>query len=264
MDAVRQKSYYRPQRWCYMRIYILSGLHIEFKPFFPQLTEDIDLIILAGDIDVGDRGVQWVQRYSTSVPVVYIPRIHEYYRYQLDALERCMRTRAGTTNVTILDNDLIVMGNYQIFGATLWLNWALDGSPAASAKDAQRNINDFSPIRTGEPAQLLTSKDVARLNAELRTWLEKSRRSCKKIPIVVTYFAPSRNSIAPQFVGNPLNPAFATDCEDLFSGVPLWIHGSAHGSRDYVCGDTRVICNPRGYPSEETGFDPHLVVSFSA
>ena len=247
-----------------MRIYILSDLHIEFKPCFPQLPEDIDLITLGGDIDVGDRGVQWAQRHFASVPVLHIPGNHEYYRYQLGVLLRRMRTGASTTNVTILNNDSIVIGDYQIYGATQGTDWALDGSHAASAKYAQRNINDFSLIRTGEPAQLLTPKDVVRLNTESRTWLEKSRRSCKKIPIVVTHFAPSRNSIAPQFVGNPLHPAFVTDCEALFSGVPLWIHGHTHASLDHVCCVTRVIRNPRGYPSEETGFDPHPVVRLSA
>jgi predicted phosphodiesterase len=245
----------------YMRMYILSDLHLEFKPFIPQIPEDIDLVILVGDIDVGDRGVQWAQRHFESAPVVYIPGNHEYYHYHLGVLQRRLRIRARNTNVTILDNHSVVMGNYQIYGATLWTDWALDGSPAASAKYAQRNINDFTLIRTGGEAQPLTPEDVAGFNTESRTWLEKSLRSCEKIPIVVTHFAPSRKSIAPRFVGSPLNPAFLTDCEDLFSGVPLWIHGHTHAYLDYVCGDTRVICNPRGYPSEDTGFDPHLVIS---
>ena len=34
----------------YMRMYILSDPHLEFKPFIPQISEDIDLVILVGDI----------------------------------------------------------------------------------------------------------------------------------------------------------------------------------------------------------------------
>ncbi|MFO7724898.1 MAG: 1-acyl-sn-glycerol-3-phosphate acyltransferase, partial [Oceanipulchritudo sp.] len=32
------------------------------------------------------------------------------------------------------------------------------------------------------------------------------------------------------------------------SGAALWIHGHSHGFFDYHIGDTRVVCNSRGYP----------------
>jgi hypothetical protein len=44
------------------------------------------------------------------------------------------------------------------------------------------------------------------------------------------------------------------------SGAALWIHGHLHRADDYVIGSTRVLCNPRGYPDESTGFVPDLVV----
>ena len=44
------------------------------------------------------------------------------------------------------------------------------------------------------------------------------------------------------------------------SGAKLWIHGHTHGSRDYMLGQTRVICNPRGYPPFNQQFNPNLVV----
>ena len=30
----------------------------------------------------------------------------------------------------------------------------------------------------------------------------------------------------------------------------LIVHGHTHRRMDYMLGDTRVICNPRGYPGE--------------
>ena len=41
----------------------------------------------------------------------------------------------------------------------------------------------------------------------------------------------------------------------------LWIHGHTHTAFDYDVRGTRVVCNPRGYPHETTGFDPALVVT---
>jgi predicted phosphodiesterase len=46
------------------------------------------------------------------------------------------------------------------------------------------------------------------------------------------------------------------------SGAALWIHGHTHVSQDYRIGNTRVICNPRGYAGYELNpaFDPRLII----
>ena len=41
----------------------------------------------------------------------------------------------------------------------------------------------------------------------------------------------------------------------------LWIHGHTHTFFDYVVSGTRVVCNPRGYPGEPTGFVADFVVT---
>lgn len=47
-------------------------------------------------------------------------------------------------------------------------------------------------------------------------------------------------------------------------GPTLWVHGHVHHRNDYMVGDTRVVSNARGYPGEETGFDPCFTVEISA
>ena len=42
--------------------------------------------------------------------------------------------------------------------------------------------------------------------------------------------------------------------------APLWIHGHTHTAFDYTVRGTRVVCNPRGYAGEQTGFRADLVV----
>lgn len=49
------------------------------------------------------------------------------------------------------------------------------------------------------------------------------------------------------------------------ANVKLWVHGHMHNASDYVIGDTRVVCNPKGYPGEKNGeglcyFNPCKVV----
>ena len=60
-----------------MRIHLLSDLHNEFSPFTPEVLET-DVVILAGDIDVKTRGVDWAKR-AFSGPVLYVPGNHEFY-----------------------------------------------------------------------------------------------------------------------------------------------------------------------------------------
>lgn len=72
--------------------------------------------------------------------------------------------------------------------------------------------------------------------------------------IIVTHHAPSFLSVGERFKGDAMNCAFATelynDIVSLSKPPKLWIHGHMHSKSDYMIGDTRVICWPRGYPNE--------------
>jgi Icc-related predicted phosphoesterase len=82
--------------------------------------------------------------------------------------------------------------------------------------------------------------------------------------VVVTHHAPSPRSIAPKFADSELNPAFTSNLEPLIEHYQpaLWVHGHMHNSSDYKIGQTRVVCNPRGYFPDELNplFNPDLVV----
>lgn len=43
--------------------------------------------------------------------------------------------------------------------------------------------------------------------------------------------------------------------------IDLWIFGHTHEAVDEVVNGIRFVSNPRGYPNEETGFRPDLVVN---
>jgi hypothetical protein len=77
---------------------------------------------------------------------------------------------------------------------------------------------------------------------------------------VITHFAPHPLSIAPAYVSHPANPGFVLDLSEIMGQAALWIHGHTHTFFDYAMRGTRVICNPRGYPGEPTGFRPDLIV----
>ena len=57
-----------------MKIQVLSDLHIEFEKYE---YHDIgaDLVVLAGDIDVKGKGVDWAI-HNIPKPVIYVPGNH--------------------------------------------------------------------------------------------------------------------------------------------------------------------------------------------
>ena len=69
---------------------------------------------------------------------------------------------------------------------------------------------------------------------------------------MVTHHLPAMMSIAKRFGNDLLNAAFASRLEDIIEKTrpELWIHGHTHVPCDYELFETRVICNPRGYPRE--------------
>ena len=47
--------------------------------------------------------------------------------------------------------------------------------------------------------------------------------------------------------------------------IKYWSHGHTHESMDYMIGDCRVVCNPKGYHPTEVNpdFDPNFAVDTS-
>jgi len=246
-----------------MRLHILSDLHMEFEPFTPPAVE-AHAVILAGDIDTGRHGLKWAFKTFPKRPVIYVLGNHEFYGQKLQKLIEELREMARGTNIHVLENESFRLADVVFLGATLWTDFALNGDPVASELVAQTGLNDFRRIRTLSNYSRLTPADTRRLHLESRRWLEDQVFGLKgQKVVIVTHHAPSRESLPPFFEGDALNPAFASDLSRLIaeSEARLWIHGHIHHCCDYTIGKTRVLANPRGYPTEpREGFDPGLIV----
>ena len=77
--------------------------------------------------------------------------------------------------------------------------------------------------------------------------------------VVVVHHAPSSLSIAERFKADTLmNGAFRSELDDFIEARPqirLICHGHMHNNSDYMIGETRVVCNPRGYAGYESQAD---------
>jgi hypothetical protein len=82
--------------------------------------------------------------------------------------------------------------------------------------------------------------------------------------VVVTHHTPSWQSCAPKWLGDRvMNGAFHTELGDFIAYRPqikLWVHGHTHDDFDYAIGETRVVCNPRGYIGHENRADSFKIM----
>lgn len=243
-----------------MRIHLLSDLHNEFKPFEPQV-HDADVVILAGDIDVKGRAIAWAREVFTC-PVLYVPGNHEYYGGHLTRTLEKLRAEQDD-KVRVLDRDEVVIGKVRFLGATLWTDFSATGNQPVAAFTAQNGMNDFRKIRTGEYRRLRPN-DLKEESVQSRNWLRAKLGTAHDGPtVVITHHAPSLRSLAnnPR-AGGHMDAAYANRYEDLLNmGADLWVHGHSHVACDYREGTTRVVCNPRGYPGEKTGWSADLILT---
>lgn len=243
-----------------MRIHLLSDLHNEFGPFTPAPV-DCDLVILAGDIDVKARAVEWA-RQAFSGPVLYVPGNHEFYGGHLTHTLEKMRA-AQDERVRVLERDEVILGGVRFLGATMWTDFAATGNTPMACLTAQNAMNDFRQIRT-EGYRRIRPADLVARSVQTKDWLRmKMAQPFDGPTVVITHHAPTLRSLqGGPHAGTHLDAAYANRWEELMGGerMALWLHGHSHWAVDYDLAGTRVLCNPRGYPGEETGFRADLII----
>lgn len=213
-----------------MKLAILSDLHLDINPIQIKTLgvddEQVDLVILAGDLHpdskVRERFINDLEVLANA-PVIFVPGNHDYWGFT-----------PATKATVALDHK-----GMKIAGATLWTK--LSPSQWVSY---MMGLRDCARIHNwGEVAY----------NAAFKT--QKRFLMQSKADIIVSHHAPSYSSVADDYIGDALNPCFMSDLDmeivSLEKPPKLWVHGHVHQSHDYMLGNTRVICHPRGYSWED-------------
>jgi hypothetical protein len=77
--------------------------------------------------------------------------------------------------------------------------------------------------------------------------------------VVVGHHSPSRASTHKMYASDTImNGGYSSNLDEFIMDHPqikLWTHGHTHHEFDYVIGETRVVCNPRGYHGHEQQAD---------
>jgi Icc-related predicted phosphoesterase len=246
-----------------MKLHILSDLHLEFAPFHPPAT-DADVVILAGDIHVGKKAIDWAKTNFPDKPVLYILGNHEYYGKAFPKHVEDLKQLAAGSNIHVLENDRHTIGSVTFLGCTLWTDFQLFGDPRIAGAQATERMNDYRKIRVSPEYRKLRSLDTAIIHRKSRRWLESELANQAPQTVVITHHAPSDRSIPADYQGHMLSAAYASRLDDLVaqSGAALWVHGHIHSQQNYTIGGTPIVCNPRGYPDEPNPqFQPGLTIA---
>ncbi|MEG5266573.1 metallophosphoesterase [Pseudomonas sp. JDS28PS106] len=240
-----------------MKIHVLSDLHVEFERYVPVET-GADLIVLAGDIHTKNRGVEWANQ-MFNCPVIHILGNHELYGGHLDRTIEKMRLQAAP-HVHILECETFIAGDIRFLCATGWTDFTSTGNFAVASSVAREEMNDFRMIRCGQGYRRIRPDDLIARNRATRAWLnEELNRSFAGKTVVVSHHAPIPQVIGYKHEGH-LNAAYANAWHDLLPLVDAWIFGHTHLAVDVVMGGCRLVSNPKGYPQEDTGFDPWKLI----
>lgn len=221
-----------------MKLGIMSDLHLEFDswPWEYRVEPDVTYVN-AGDIDPNpDARKSWIKQHAMDI---WCPGNHEYYggHFPMEPYQKVFNISPNLTLAT----------------ATLWT----DLSNYLDWTNYTQGLNDASIIRG------LTYDIYNRTHkADLEFLMESGA------DVIMTHHSPSFRSVGDQFKKSPYNPAYHSNLDDLLLGgefkkTPLlWIHGHTHIELDYMIGETRVVCHPRGYPHEagHKNYAPKIVV----
>lgn len=282
-----------------MRIAVASDLHLEICDLNLQNTVDADVLVLAGDIlvanDLHDHPKPQVpyhpgiiktlgsrqrlaQQYRDFISrvsfqfkhVVVVAGNHEFYHGRWVGSIDTLRAEYGAyPNVHYLESDIVTIDGVTFVGGTLWTN--LNRGDPMTIHAIRDMMNDYRMIRHDglEFTKLRPVHTLSRHRDTLdyfKTVIDERKDSSI---VVVSHMAPCELSVNPQYKHEYLmNGAYYSDLSEFIIDRPqikLWLHGHMHNSSDYTIGNTRVVCNPRGYvgferaSEEEDPFYPTLV-----
>ncbi len=272
-----------------IRVAVLSDLHNEFErnpqpgrpaghpakgPDLAKL-EDIDFLVLAGDIDVGTAGIGYADQAARFLgkPCFYIKGNHENYHNDLVTIDDEIRAAAAKTDgrVTYLENEKtsIEMRGQRIdvLGCCLWTDFKGSGRAfqVIAKYSAKATFNCFNAIRLGGRAVM--PDDMENMFESSMSWLRPALEESRKdadVTIVVTHFAPLPASSSPIYASDLASNYMFSDLSGFIGerGPNLWIYGHTHFENDRTIGETRVVSNQRGYVGIEKsafGYKPKIV-----
>lgn len=218
--------------------------------------------------------------------VIYIAGNHEHYDGDFATTYTKLKMNlARLSNVYVLDREVVTIGDVTFVGGTMWTN--MNNRDPLTMFHIKSMMNDFRGIENSNEQVYRTvplykkNEDGTYARDEKGFYIQegtkKKAEAAKFSPenaveefekftgylanvtaekhdqkfVVCTHHTPSYKSVAPYYMSDTLmNGGYHSHLDDFIMDRPqikLWTHGHTHEDFDYKIGETRVVCNPRGY-----------------
>lgn len=239
-----------------MRVFCISDLHLDLwtqkqNEEFALAMPKADVLLIAGDIANGNQN--WNSKQD-------IPQFAKFNHF----LSLCS---------PFYEKIMVVLGNHDFWGLKAY-------------EDAFLNFKDQVGSTYGDKVKLLRNEWVD-LNSDYAIfggtlwyreenqsyyWIDERRADMKaawkdnesfkknivtnppdKKKIVVSHHLPSFEAVHPNWINDATNDFFVdAECHPIIEKLKpaLWLNGHSHEKVDKAFQDTRLLCNPRGYPGE--------------
>lgn len=269
-----------------MRIKQMSDLHLEFDAdFFPKNEENADILMLNGDICMGaymnkseespyyHKEQQFLKFFDFCSKeyeyVLYTPGNHEYYRGHIDTVDTNIRiSLASFDNIHYLNNNSIIIDDITFLAGTLWTD--MNNNDPITESIIRSMMNDFRLISWKDYCEKgykkFTPSDAAALHRKTLKFFDEASAGQDNV-VIMSHHAPSYKSVHPKYHNDTyMNHGYFSDLEQFILDRPqikLWTHGHMHDCFDYDIGETKVICNPRGYKDENPNFSLDQIIEIT-
>jgi predicted phosphodiesterase len=217
---------------------------------------------------------------------------HGDYATTLHSLKRKL---AYIKNLYILDKETVKLGDITFIGGTLWTDMnkedpltlynirqmmndfrcvihsgrvvnyktkVLVNKPIGMSDEEFRNLPESEKTKEvfkTRPATF-SPEDAVEDHKQMLQFIQTviAEKPNQKF-VVCGHHAPSRLSTHPRYKHEELmNGGYSSSLDDYITDHPqikLWTHGHTHEDFDYMIGETRIVCNPRGYIKYEKRAD---------
>lgn len=253
-------------------------LESEFLWAPEPMEEDSDTcLVLPGDIWSGNRAFEprygnpddfWLKRVAARFKyVVLVLGNHDFWGESLQRAPEKAKLH-GLPNVHVLEQSSVVLDQWKFVGGTLWTDYN-DGDSLVLGTCSSIMRADHERIRfqTRDAFRGLRTPDLFEVHRQTKRYIANNavRDAPEQKLMVVTHMAPSYQSVNPMFRTPSESIANFTYHSNLDQfvlqyqdNIDLWVHGHMHLPSDYTIGKVRVLCNPKGYMSETSYYDPWL------
>lgn len=238
-----------------IKLQLASDIHTEFhasdqgrkllQRIAKDTSEEVDVILIPGDLST-NKGL----RYAFSVlcdsfkHVVYTTGNHEYYgsskQETHDLIQECCDKHS---NLHWLERSTVEIEGQRFIGCTLWF------PPILSVLN---NLNYTNDIKMIQPDRCEYDRLPHWILEEFYINKKYLFENVRDTDIVLTHYIPCPEGIHPSWRNAGGNQFFMGDVSIVMDdkNPKAWVFGHTHSAMDFIKGNTRVVCNPCGYPHE--------------